>query len=288
MKNRKNLIINILMICVLCVFLYSLYQVFFSFYSYEKSKKDFADLSQTVIISESPPLEIENEMEEKGEEEKIEEIIYTEFSPISIDFEELKNINEDIIGWIYCEDTVINYPILKGEDNSWYLKHDYNNNELKSGSIFIDSLNESDFSDANTIIYGHNMKDGSMFHCLDEWSNQEFYDAHPYLWIITPTQDYKVVLFSGYTAKSRDESYNIYKQYGENFRGHIGIAASKSDFVNDVDFDDGSNCVMLSTCAYDFNNARYVLFGKLEKVGKHQDDVSMVREEREEEENGYD
>ncbi len=130
--------------------------------------------------------------------------------PISVDFKELTNNSKDAIGWIYSEGTNINYPIVQGKDNEHYLSH------LPSGAwdicenIFVDFKNSSDFSDMNTIIYGHNMKNGSMLSTLEEYKNQEYYDEHPIIYLLTPEKNYKILLISGYTALPNDEdTYTI-------------------------------------------------------------------------------
>ena len=87
-------------------------------------------------------------------------------TPPQVDWANLKAINEDIIGWIQIEGTEISYPIVKGIDNSYYLNHTVQKTYNIAGSIFLDYRNERDFSDSKNIIYGHNMKDGSMFHVL--------------------------------------------------------------------------------------------------------------------------
>ena len=103
----------------------------------------------------------------------------SERAPLTVDFEALQAVNPDIIGWIYCADTIINYPVLQGEDNDFYLQHSYDKNPLKQGSIFIDVENKRDFSDRNTIIYGHHMNDGSMFSELLGYEDGNYCKAHP-------------------------------------------------------------------------------------------------------------
>ena len=184
--------------------------------------------------------------------------------PIEVDFDELLARNPDVVGWIYCEDTVINYPVLQGDDNTYYLHHTIDGTYNASASIFADGNNRRDFQDANTILYGHHMKNGSMFAGLDEWADQDYYEAHSVMWLLTPTQNYEVVLFAGYTTKTMSDSYTLFTEPGEELDAYIERALSLSDFTaSDVDLEGAEKCVMLSTCAYVFNNARYVLHGVL-------------------------
>lgn len=190
-----------------------------------------------------------------------------ETAPVVVDFDALKKVNEDVAGWIYCEDTVINYPVMYGSDNDFYLHHSYEGNYSASGSIFIDYNNKNDLSDTNTIIYGHHMKDKSMFATLSNWAEQEYYEEHPVVWLLTPEQDYKIVLFGGYTTSASSDTYTIYQDHSEELVEYLQTAASQSDFKAAVSSLPGdAHFVVLSTCAYVFDNARYVLHGYLEPV----------------------
>lgn len=189
-----------------------------------------------------------------------------EVPPIQVDFDALQQESADVIGWIYCEGTVINYPVVQGTDNQYYLKHAYDGAYTTSGSIFIDCDNQPDFSDSNTIIYGHHMLNKTMFAPLGEWADQQFYEDHPVIWLLTPEQNYKIVLFSGYTTKAGSDTYAIFQGAGEELNQYIANALAKSDFQADVELGEGDRYVLLSTCAYVFNNARSVLHGKLVPV----------------------
>lgn len=186
--------------------------------------------------------------------------------PVDVDFEALQKENEDIIGWIYCEGTAINYPVLQGSDNDFYLHHAYDKSYCISGAVFIDCGSKPDFSDPNTIIYGHYMKNKTMFGGLSDWADQEFYDNHSEMWLFTPEKDYKIVLFSGYTTSALSDSYLHFDAPGAAFNDYLKDAAAASDFKSDALLFEDSSYVMMSTCAYVFDNARYVLHGMLVPV----------------------
>ena len=189
-------------------------------------------------------------------------------APIQVDFASLQAVNPDVIGWLYCENTAIDYPVLHGTDNDQYLRHDYTGDYNINGSIFIESENRPDFSDANTIIYGHHMSTGTMFATLEDWADQSFYEDHPVMWLLTPTQDYQVVLVSGHHVSAYSDLYQILHEHNADFEHFLMEATSSSDFtpVAGADVNMDRNYVMLSTCAYVFDNARYVLHGKLVPV----------------------
>lgn len=183
--------------------------------------------------------------------------------PIEVDFDALKEINPDVIGWIYCPDTVINYPVLKTTDNDTYLHHNYKNEYTASGSIFVECANRDDFADLNTIIYGHHMKDGSMFASLSKWTKQEYYDEHPVMYLFTPEQNYIVELFSAYATAAGSDSYYAIQTPCKEMDDYLERVSGKSMFECDVELPGDEKYIMLSTCAYMFENARNVLHGKL-------------------------
>ncbi len=198
--------------------------------------------------------------------------------PISVDFQKLQEINGDVAGWIYCEGTPINYPVMKGADNDFYLRHSYDGAGSRSGSIFVEAANRPGFDDANTILYGHHMKDGSMFASLEKWADQGFYEEHPKMWLLTPAQDYKIILFSGYTTAANSEAYTVFTDSGKELKEYMEKCIGKSDFKTDVldriNGEEGADsenitdkCIVLSTCSYVFEDARYVVHGFLVPVG---------------------
>ena len=187
-------------------------------------------------------------------------------APIVVDFDALKKVNKDVVGWLYCKGTVIDYPVVQGEDNDFYLHHAYDGSYSVSGSIFVDSENRKGFVDSNTIIYGHHMKDGSMFASLLKWSDQKYYKKHPVMWLLTPERDYRIELFSGYTTSAYAKTYTMLPEPGAEADSYFKKAAEQSDFNpagewSGLDVD--AHYVLLSTCAYAFDNARSVLHGKL-------------------------
>lgn len=190
-----------------------------------------------------------------------------EYAPVEVDFEALREESADAVGWLYCEDTTINYPVVQGEDNTFYLHHNYKGESANCGAVFVDADNRTGFQDANTFVYGHYMNDGSMFAVLRSWEEEGFYEEHPVMWLLTPEQDYKVLLFAGYTTQAGSETYSIFDSPGGEFEEYLRACAAKSDFETDVDLKGAKNCIVLSTCAlYEATNYRYVMHGILVPV----------------------
>ncbi len=183
---------------------------------------------------------------------------------LKMDFPRLAEINPDIVGWIKIEGTRINYPLLKGEDNDYYLKRAYNKTSSRLGSIFMDYRCAADFSDRHTIIYGHNMKNGAMFSGLLKYASQSYYDANRYFYIYTAEGYLKYEIFSVYRGMSDDmsmrisfSSFEIYDQYVRDLTAATEIATNT--------FPTGSDRVVsLVTCAESANDpARYFIHGRL-------------------------
>lgn len=187
-------------------------------------------------------------------------------APITVDFASLQAQNPDIVGWIYCEDTPINYPLLHGATNDTYLRTGYDGTYCYAGSIFLDAQNRGDFTDDNTIVYGHNLRDGTMFACLENWAEEDFFRAHPVLWLLTPTQDYRIDLFAGYLTDAASAVYTRSFSDAQARAEYLAKALANADVRAGVTPQAGP-CVLLSTCAYDYETARYVLHGVLTPVG---------------------
>ena len=186
----------------------------------------------------------------------------------AIDFDELKKINDDCVAWIYIEDTDINYPIVQGSDNSYYLKHLIDGKWNSSGSIFMDSRVSADISDRHSIIYGHHMKNGTMFSRLTKYKEQEYFDEHPEGWLITPEDTYRIEFFAGYVANVKSVAWDLEFESDADFETWIKEAQKQSWFTSPFSPAVTDRILTLSTCSYEFDNARYVLHGIVCEVEK--------------------
>ena len=128
----------------------------------------------------------------------------------------------------------------------------------------MDSCNQANFSDWNTVIYGHNMKDGTMFGTLPEYRKQTYYDAHPVLYLFTPQQMYRVELVAGYLTAATSEAYSTPQSQDERDL-LLEAAREHSTFVSSTTVEPDDRVITLSTCSYEYNDARYVLVGVLRK-----------------------
>lgn len=180
-----------------------------------------------------------------------------------VDFDALKKINPDIVGWVYIDGTNIDYPIVQGDDDDFYLNHMFDLTPNKSGAIFLESKNSADFTDKNTIIYGHNMKNNSMFAQLMDYKEQKFYDEHRKILIVTPERRYVAVIFAGYVAETDYDSWKISFKDDKEFSDWVDYNIKKSAFFSTLMPESKDKILTLSTCSYEFNDARFVLMGIL-------------------------
>ena len=182
---------------------------------------------------------------------------------LSIDFESLREINPDIVAWLICKDTAINYPVVHGADNSYYLTHLFDLTRNNAGCLFVDMKNTSGFMDKNTIIYGHNMNDGSMFNTLGSFKEQSFFEANPRMLLITPDATYIVELFAGFIADIQSDAWRLDFNDDAEFAAWVESVRGRSAFQSDVSVESGDRVITLSTCTYERDNVRYILVGKL-------------------------
>ena len=182
--------------------------------------------------------------------------------PPTVNFEKLWKTNGDVVAWIYAPGTAINYPVVQGTDNEYYLKRMLDGRSNGAGTIFMDCRNDAAMTDFNTILYGHNMKNGSMFGYLTRYRNQGWYDTHPVMWLVTPEEVYQIDVLAGRTVKADDAAYTIYNSE-ETFQAWLTDFVSKSDFRSETAVEDAAQIVALSTCIYTYDDARYVLIGTL-------------------------
>ena len=180
---------------------------------------------------------------------------------VQMDFAPLLEINEDVVGWIYSEGTVIDYPIVQGDDNVFYLDHLFSGKWGFAGTLFMDYDNLPDFSDYNTVVYGHHLKNGEMFASISNYRDQDYYEEHPVMYLYTPAGDYKVELFSGYARDASPIPHDF--DTPEDYLAYIDQITALSDFSSDVTVGPEDRIISLVTCSYVTDNARYVLHGKL-------------------------
>lgn len=232
MKKKSKILITLIQIVLIAVIIFSGIKIIEWIKSNKKNKDIMSEIKENVVIN--------NEMDSNNEEYKI-------------DFAKLKQKNSDAIAWIKVNGTDIDFPVVKGTDNSYYLTHNFDKEKNKAGWIFADYRNKFDGTDKNIIIYGHNMKNGSMFASLKDVIKEEWYnnENNKYIALITENENCKYQVFSVYQIETEEyylqTNISNFKEFVEKIKGR-----SKKDF--NVDIKETDSILTLSTCA---DNTKY-------------------------------
>ena len=197
-------------------------------------------------VSDIKPIELE-EAEERKELKSNEN--REDFPEMEVDFKALREKNPDTVGWLYVGSCGISYPILQGEDNDYYMNHTFEGTVNSSGAIIMDYRDDKYLKDWNTFIYGHNMKNGSMFGSLKKLLKDEtLYDSDPYIYVYLPGYIYRYKIFSYYKDKPDSKMYWTADTLQE-YRQYIRDALSLSVRDLGVETSEENNMITLVTCS---------------------------------------
>ena len=256
-KNRKkkkqsrikNVILTIIEIVCICVAAFAGYKIYDAWRQNKKADETFNQLSEQVVSTASP------EPSSSAPAGRV------------IDWNALLGINDHAAAWIYQEGTGIDYPVVYAPDNDYYLRRDINQNYSVWGVPFIDYRNSHDFTDKNTVIYGHSGTNTTqMFSTLDSYRDQSYYDQHKEFDLYTPTVHYKLYPIAGYETTAED-AY-VMTEFGsdDQFMQYVNDFISKSMFTSQQTVQSTDQTVLLSTCQFHQNDGRFALLCKLVKV----------------------
>lgn len=258
MKYRRTILV-VVCVVLLCVFGFSAFKIVSTLRGYQQAEQAYTEISsQVVTVVPSPtPVPIEHVVPD----------IDPEVSPITVDFEALRNQSTDYVAWIYSPETKINYPVAYTDNNFYYIDHIAGQEEPNAnGTIFIDCRNASDFSDQNTCIYGHNMNDGSMFASLRDYRTEGYYAEHPVLYLSTQDFNYRLDIIGGFVTEPTSFAYANTFDSEDQFLAHIELVRDLSTFETDVEVTAEDHIVTLSTCTYEIDDGRYVIVAKLTRI----------------------
>lgn len=263
---KKSTRIILIGVCVLlaCVFVWSAYNIVSTELGYHKAKQAYNDIANTyaTVTSTPAPTAAADPAAPTATPDP-------DYSPLrgTIDFDGLKAANNEYAAWLYSENTPINYPVMFPEHDSegeyYYIDHMPDGNYSANGTLFMDFRNAADFTDKNTCIYGHNMKDGSMFASLHSYDEEGYYAQHPCLYLSTPAMNYRLDLIAGFVTDPDSFAYVRDFDSSEQFMNHVELLKESSFFQSDVEITESDRLVTLSTCTYEIDDGRYVVVGKL-------------------------
>lgn len=247
-KKRKltkfgRILSDIVIVVCLIIAGFSGWNLYKELHEYQESKETYEKLTPSVVIENPDTNEVDT-------------------APL-FDWEKLKGINGDFVGWIRLDDSTVDYPFVQGTDNEYYLRHLFDGTYNNSGCVFMDVNNNRDFSDKNTILYAHNMKNGTMFASIEKYKDASYYDGHKVIHIYTEAATYDVYPVAGIVTDGQDDYVRTSFNDDNDFMSYVNRFVSSSTFTSEQSIEPTDRIVMLSTCNYDRSDGRYVLIGKL-------------------------
>lgn len=258
-KKKKTIrtVLIVVLSLLIVVFLYSGYRVTRTVHEYNERERYYERTRQNSVVAEDPA----KTPAAPGQTPTPDKL--RETSPITVDFDSLINTSADVKAWLYSPDTKIDYPVVQAADNAFYLYRFMDGTYNPSGTLFIDYRCLGDFSGKNTIIYGHHMGDGSMLASIVNYQDQSYYDEHPVMFLNTLEGNYRLDVFAGFITWFDSRAYTFDFNSRTEFEEWLTLMRSYSDFTCDVQLGIEDRVVMLSTCTYEYDNARYVVMAKL-------------------------
>lgn len=258
-RNKKksrigDLFLTLILIVSIGVFCYAAYNLYHIYTEYKKGTDEYNEIQQMAVTNREPDASEEAEEEEKPLT-----------PPLEVDFAALKEVNEDVVGWIYIEALDgVSYPVVQGANNDEYLHTTYEGNYNFAGTIFVDYENKGDFTDCNTLVYGHNMKNGSMFGNLKDFTKDtKAYEKSRYFWMLTPEKNYRYEIISAYTTPVNSDTYTLFKGPGKEFEEYLKKIVSYSEIATEPgELTLKDRIITLSTCTGN-ESTRFVVQGKL-------------------------
>ena len=273
-KNKKNRSVIYAILAVICLMAFVVF--FFlagqEFLTRQKAEEELEALKEETSVSET-------QLDESEAAEEADSVVEEpEFEPLpedgaipekELDFEQLvSEVNEDIYAWIYIPGTLVDYPMVRHPtEESYYLNRNLDGSSGYPGCIYVDPINAADFSDPNTVIYGHNMKDDSMFGSLHEYRDRQFFDENRYLYIYTPEKTLVYEIFAAYEYSDIHLIYSFDLSNPEIFQTYLDqifeIRDMTANIAEDIEVTSEDHIVTLSTCIGGKDTMRYLVQGVL-------------------------
>ncbi|WP_440051034.1 class B sortase [Lysinibacillus sphaericus] len=256
----KKKISKLLTFLYLAIFLYSGFVLAKYVYTYYETSKSLKEV-QSIYEETLETIEKQADVSSTSTEDLM--MKYT----VRPQFNELLAVNDRMVGWISVDNTKLNNPILQADDNDFYLNHNFKNRESRAGSVFMDYRNDALDMSQNTILYGHAMKNGTMFGSLKNYLNQDYADAHRTIYLDTLYEGYDIEVFAAY--ETTIDFYYIETEFksDESFFQFIEQVQARSTIDMNIEIGPDDKILTLSTCKDSVmsDDHRFVVQGKLVK-----------------------
>ena len=248
----------VISICVIAIG-FSVFGIWYGTLDYQEGEKEYSALEKYVLLIDEPAAQGNTNVTVTSASLRASGAKISDEQKYYIDWVSLREKNPDILAWIIVPGTVINYPIVQTTDNKVYLNTSFEGTKNACGTIFMNTYNRSDFSDLNTIIYGHNMRNGSMFATINQYKSEEFYKQHDEVWILTPYWERKYHIISAHEATDGTETYAIEFDKNGGYAAHIASQVTQSLYDTGTGYSVDLPIVTLSTCTGRGTLSRMVL-----------------------------
>lgn len=254
-KKRKGsgFFSNLLLLLCIVVFCVAAWKLWGYYNNYHGGRKEYEQLRQYV-------------KEKKDSDKKKKKKSGPDTCPVQVNFDALARINPDVKAWIYIKGTGINYPIVQTTDNTSYLHRTFEGKDSFIGAIFLDAGCEADFSSENSIVYGHNLKNGQMFGMLKKHYDTSYnadadYKDHQKIWIITPQEEIEYQVFAAREIDVNVDAdvYTIEFATEEDYADYLKTAVEKSLYHLGTKTDSTENMLTLSTCTSSSEAGRFIV-----------------------------
>jgi len=269
MKKRRTLLIFL----VSAIFLTGLFMTVRQQLEYQRIVDDSVEAAQIAglprpdhfVSTEPDPGEPDAPPEEPPEQP--EEPLPEEAADLlRLNLEALQAVNGDVVGWISIPNTQLSYPLVQGRDNQYYLTHSWRKKSSGGGSVFLESTNRRDLSDFHTIAYAHRMRNDTMFGTLKYYREQDFWRAHPSVYIVAGGSVYRYDIFSAEEASVKGIVYRLDLVASHLEEDFIRYCLDSSVYETGIVPESGDRFLTLSTCTGDGHATRWVVHAVLARI----------------------
>ena len=234
-----------------------------------KSKELYHSLEAQFVTTDIPTISTESQGQEEntGTEGTEESPTNKEwYELVRVDMDKLKKYNSDAVAWLYFEDGSISYPVLYSGDNTTYYRHNISKSYDDNGAIFVEALNKPNLTDANTFVYGHNMRSFAMFGKLRYYRlDSSYYEKHQYYQMITGDKIYRYHIFAYENVKDNSDLFTVYREGNEDFEQFLSDVRAASMIKTDITVTKDDKVITMVTCNGEADE-RFLVHAVLEEV----------------------